>query len=165
MEKYDYLPHINYPPKKMKRSRTKKILRGNSKNQKNLIKEVNGIIEEKIPNNNKTSIHIFNSQKSENDNFGLKEKNKSMSTNKFNKLEDKLKINDNVYYNLIKIDANNLVDNSSHQSKYFLDIFEYEEAIYLDKRSFCRIFYICLLSKENILNTFFFKMSIRININ
>ena len=157
MEKYDYLPHMNYPPKKMKHSRTKKKLRGNSKNQKNLIKEVNSIIEEKIPNNNKTSIHIFNLQKSENDNFELKEKNKSMSTNKFNKLKDKLKINDNVYYNLIKIDANNLVDNSSHQSKYFLDIFEYEEAIYLDKRSFCRIFYICLLSKENILNTFFLK--------
>ena len=42
-------------------------------------------------------------------------------------------------------------------SKYVLDNYDYETAIKYEQRSFLRIYFICLLSKEIILNTFFFK--------
>ena len=61
--------------------------------------------------------------------------------------------NDNVNdYNLIQINANNSPNNTPPQSNIFLDNYHYREAIKYDKRSFCRIYYICILSKENILN-------------
>ena len=61
------------------------------------------------------------------------------------------KDNDNDY-NLIQINANNSPNNTPPQSNCFLDNYSYREAIKYDKRSFCRIFYICILAKENILN-------------
>ena len=38
-----------------------------------------------------------------------------------------------------------------------MDIFDYEVAIKYDKRKFWRLFYICILAKENIINILFFK--------
>ena len=64
------------------------------------------------------------------------------------------------YYNLIQISANNSKNNAPPESKYILDNYNYEEAIKYDTRDFWRIYFICLLSKENILNTFFFKSSL-----
>ena len=61
------------------------------------------------------------------------------------------------YYNLIQIDANNSLKNKPPESKYILDNYNYEEATKYETRDFWRIYFICLLSKENILNTFFFK--------
>ena len=61
------------------------------------------------------------------------------------------------YYILIQINANNSEQNKPPKSKYILDNYNYNEAIKYDDRDFWRIYYICLLSKENILNTFFFK--------
>ena len=61
------------------------------------------------------------------------------------------------FYNLIHVNANNISSNRPLDSKYILDNFDYENAIKYDKRSFLRIFFICLLSRESILNTFFFK--------
>jgi len=55
-------------------------------------------------------------------------------------------------YILIQINANNSPSNTPPQSNIFLDNFNYRDAIKYDKRSFCRIFYICILDKENILN-------------
>jgi len=66
------------------------------------------------------------------------------------------------YYNLIQINANNEKNNKPPNSKYILDNYNYEYAIKYDNRDFWRIFYIILLSKENILNTFFFKSSLEI---
>ena len=43
-----------------------------------------------------------------------------------------------------------------------MDNYNYEYAIKYDNRDFWRIFYIILLSKENILNTFFFKSPLEI---
>ena len=43
------------------------------------------------------------------------------------------------------------------ESKYILDNYTFEEALVYDNRDILRIFAICLLCKENILNTFFFK--------
>ena len=73
------------------------------------------------------------------------------------------------YYNLIQINANNSLKNKPPNSKFILDNYTYEEAIKYETRDFWRIYFICLLSKENILNTFFFKsplesQSIRISI-
>ena len=56
---------------------------------------------------------------------------------------------------LIKIYSTNSLNYLSYESKYFLDNFEYEDAILFDKRSFWRIYIICLYAKENILSTFF----------
>ena len=59
------------------------------------------------------------------------------------------------FYNLIQINPNNPND-EPFESKYILDNYNYKSAIIFEKRSFLRIYYICLLSKANILNTFFF---------
>ena len=61
------------------------------------------------------------------------------------------------YYNLIQINANNSLKNKPPNSKFILDNYTYEEAIKYENRDFWRIYFICLLSKEKILNTFFFK--------
>jgi hypothetical protein len=61
------------------------------------------------------------------------------------------------YYNLIQINANNSLKNKPPKSLYILDNYSYEEAIKYETRDFWRIYFIFLLSKENILNTFFFK--------
>ena len=55
-------------------------------------------------------------------------------------------------YNLIQISANNSPNNTPPNSNCFLDNYNYREAIKYDKRTFCRIYYICILAKENILN-------------
>jgi hypothetical protein len=57
-------------------------------------------------------------------------------------------------YFLIQISANNSKNNIPLESKIFLDNYDYEDAIIYDKRSFLKIYYICILSKENILNMF-----------
>ena len=61
--------------------------------------------------------------------------------------------NTNNYY-LIRIDANNKINYISNESNHYLDNFDYDEALLYDKRSFCRIYYISLLSKNSILSTF-----------
>ena len=66
------------------------------------------------------------------------------------------------YYNLFHVNPNFSSNNKPYESKYILDNYEYSSAIKYDNRTFWRIFYICLLSKENILNTFFFKSPLEI---
>ena len=61
------------------------------------------------------------------------------------------------FYNLIHINANNDSHNRPLDSKYILDNYVYETAILYDHRDFWRIYFICILSRENIINTFFFK--------
>ena len=60
-------------------------------------------------------------------------------------------------YSLIQIDANNTSNKIPSSSDFLLDNYNYESAIIYDKRSFCRLFYICILAKENIINIIFFK--------
>ena len=62
------------------------------------------------------------------------------------------------FYNLIKFNLNKKIEKQPMMSKYILNNYTYEEAILYEKRSFLRLFYIFLLSKEDILNTFFFKI-------
>ena len=54
------------------------------------------------------------------------------------------------YYKLIQINSNNEKNSKPPESKYILDNYNYESAIKYDNRDFWRIFYIILLSKENI---------------
>ena len=57
-------------------------------------------------------------------------------------------------YFLIQIDANNSKDNGKPlESNYILNNYEYDMAIKYESRTFWRIFYIVLISKNNILNT------------
>ena len=59
--------------------------------------------------------------------------------NKLKEMKKKLKKfakQNNNHYILIKIDANNLINLISYESKYYLDNFEYEDSIIYDKRSF-----------------------------
>ena len=114
-------------------------------------------------------IFIFNYPKNKKKVFKLKKEKKiNISLNKtINTSLKKLNLNPiqnkeinnknkslNNYY-LIKIDANNTINFIEYQSKYFLDNFEYEDAIIYDNRSFWRLYFICLMAKENILSTFF----------
>ena len=57
---------------------------------------------------------------------------------------------------LILINANNKKDDNALKSNYILNNFDFEQAVNYDKRPFCRIFYIYLISKENNLNIIFF---------
>ena len=53
--------------------------------------------------------------------------------------------------------ANNTSNKEPFSSKIILDNYDYPTALKYDKRSFCEIFYICILGKENIINILFFK--------
>ena len=57
---------------------------------------------------------------------------------------------------LILINANNNANYKPLESDYILNIYDYNEAIKLEHRSFCRIFFICLITKEKFLNLIFF---------
>ena len=59
-------------------------------------------------------------------------------------------------YFLIQIDANNSPDSDKPvESNYILNNYEYETAIKYESRTFWRILYIIMISKDNILNIFF----------
>ena len=63
-----------------------------------------------------------------------------------------------VTYILIQIDANNsLHNNEPEKSDYVLNNYNYESALKYESRSFWKIFYIIMLSKDHILNTFILK--------
>ena len=87
-----------------------------------------------------------------------KEKNFREDTDKNlpNYKEDKITLSPK-YYSLINIDANNSKIVESQNSNFLLDTFDFNKAIKYDKRKFCKIFYICILTKENIINIIFFK--------
>ena len=70
--------------------------------------------------------------------------------------EYKIKFSPKKYF-LIQIDANNQTNIEPPNSYSILDNYEYETAIKYDKRNFFRIFYICLLSKQSIINLILFQ--------
>jgi len=87
-----------------------------------------------------------------------KKKNKNKKKINLESIEEEKKCPG--YYILIQIDANNENNREPPESKYILNNYNFNNAIKYDNRDFWRIFYIVLLSKENILNTFFFKASL-----
>ena len=104
---------------------------------------------------NKSSSHYKNKIKKFNNFPSKKISSKKIKSNEENQ-------NFPGYYELIQINSNNEKNNKPPESKYILDNYNYEYAIKYDNRDFWRIFYIILLSKENILNTFFFKSPLEI---
>ena len=66
------------------------------------------------------------------------------------------------YYNLIQIDANNEKNNEPPESLYILNNYDFYTAIKYEKRSFWRIYYICILSTENVINTFIFRTRLEV---
>ena len=114
-------------------------------------------------------INIYNKQKNKRDNkkkqntfiyTEVKKVNKKSKKNKTKLIkskssdsiiEEKINNNKNIYC-LIQIDANNSFNKEPPNSKIILDNYSYEEAIKYEKRSFWSIYYIVLITKENILN-------------
>ena len=79
--------------------------------------------------------------------------------NKIQISEGFLKSNKNISskdYSLIHINANNSSNKKDPKSNIILDNYDFKMAVKYDKRSFWRIFYICILAKENIINIIFF---------
>ena len=97
-----------------------------------------------LKNNNNSHHKFYEKQEKQNK---LKKSPTKIKDKKIN--QKNVNAND---YNLIQISANNSPNNTPPQSNCFLDNYNYREAIKYDKRSFCRIYYICILTKENILN-------------
>ena len=81
-------------------------------------------------------------------------------------IEDELKERKDVskYYNLIKIDANNSSDKTLIFSKYTIDNNDYELALIYENRSFCRLFFIFYVAKNDLLNTFCIKTPMNLKI-
>ena len=75
---------------------------------------------------------------------------------KINQNKQKKIILSSKYYSLIQIDANNSTNNKPQNSDFLLDNYDYETAIRYDKRHFFRIFYICILAKESVINIIIF---------
>jgi hypothetical protein len=70
---------------------------------------------------------------------------------------EKIRLSSKIYA-LIQIDANNgAYKTEPINSDFILDNYDYEMAIKYDNRTFWRLFYICVLAKENIINIIFFK--------
>ena len=84
--------------------------------------------------------------------FSDKQKKLNIFSNKIKAPKVNQKNDNENDYNLIQINANNSSNNIPPESKYFLDNYDFEEAIKYDKRTFCRIYNICILTKENMLN-------------
>ena len=67
------------------------------------------------------------------------------------------------YYQLIKIDANNDYNNKKPiESNYILKNYDYNLALEYENRTFLRLTYIILLSKDDALNAIFFKSPLHI---
>ena len=130
------------------RKNSNNYLKNNHKKRTSIIKfQYNNYLDISIirPKNNE----INKNKNKNNDNI----KNNSEKNIKNKSLDD---------YILIRINANNIGNKLPLDSNYFLNNYTYEEAIKYDKRSFFRIYFIFLLAKENIINTFFFKIPLEL---
>ena len=125
------------------------------------------IVNYKNSNNNlvDSQKHTFKVSNESNSLFGRGNKKAKTLTD----IKNKKNLNTNItepnfpgFYNLIQIDANNSLKDEPPDSKYILDNYDYDTALKYEKRSIGRIYYICLLSKSNILNTFYFKSNLEI---
>ena len=76
---------------------------------------------------------------------------------RLNKLDIKAKKNNSKIITYHSKKENKDINNMINDLNYNLDNYDFKNAIVLERRSFWRIYYICLLSKERILNTFVYK--------
>ena len=151
---------------KEKDKNDKKRKRKNKKDNKNppllfnfkvMNKNYINIIKNKDKNKNKEKINDKRKNKDkENKNFETKNPNKIAKP-------PKIKFSSKTYY-LIQMDANNTTSIIPPNSNMILDNYQYETAIKHDKRNFFRIFYICILTKENIINFILFRTPMNLKI-
>ena len=125
-------------------------------------KKINIILSDIVPENQnlqkvKLSTNIPKSNELIETEYNTKrEETNNDIVNIYNKDKDE-KNKPNAYY-LIKKDANNTEKNSiPPESNYILNNYEYDTALKYDNRTFWRILYIVMLSKDNVLNTFILK--------
>ena len=145
----------------------------NSKKEKNEIKEVKKLNQN--IHNRKLNIKVnelesceFLTQKSEiQSKIRIKNNLAKKSTDNFEKIQfttgDDIKVDSKNEskkpmreFPLILINANNNANYKPSESDYILNIYDYNEAIKLEHRSFRRLFFICLIAKEKVLNLIFF---------
>ena len=171
MEKNNYLLRTSNPKKKKFNEKISKsaILNSTINNNSSIaLKNKNLDLKKvkKIKNKlkKKNSIIIFN-YKSSNKYYNIKNNINYSSKDKVNskikhKINSKTKVKKSClpgYYSIIWLNANNSSKKKPPESKYILDNYSYEDAIKYENRSFWRIYYICILSIDNIINTFIFR--------
>ena len=154
MSEYHYLPNNN----KIKETNGQNYSYNNKNNKENSfsIKNSRKIIKSRTIHisKNRENINALKNAQSQNE-LIISSKAKGILINK-EKKNNQLNYKD--YYMLIKIDANNKnEDKEPYKSNYILDNYDYNLALKYEKRSFGRIFYIILLSKEETMNVIFFK--------
>jgi len=145
------LTDLNSPKKSKQNRRTMNSLSSTDKTLKIYPKENN--------KNKKKNNSIKKSNFKTNNHKILKKNYFKIFGNK-RKLNEESINNNNIsskYYFLININANNSPNKKIPNSKIILDNYNYKMAVINDKRSFWRIFYICILAKESIMNIIFFK--------
>ena len=177
MKKNNYITVLNNPYKKPKckiSSENYNIKQDKKDNQKGKSSiTISRIIESiythknKLKNNYQYSINSQNNKKEQSiksqDNFlnikkweDKKSRRMFKQSKKKNKIKEIIKektiVRNDCEYHLIQINANNSKNNDPPESTFILDNYDFEEAIKFDKRKFCKIYYICLIAKENILN-------------
>ena len=178
---------IDYRQNKKKKeySTNSLLLIRNKKSYKNLIVNTNNYKNSQIylnsnlfSNSTKSQLNVSEKNKNKNSKFNNKKKNENniilfdykfinkkyvnITNNNFNiqknnMLNKKEYNNTKKNYSLIHIDANNSSNIKLENSNILLDNYDYSTAVKFDTRKFCRIFYICLIAKENILNIFLFR--------
>ena len=118
------------------------------KNKRSKRKSVSNKINNKFKNmlHNFNTISIKGSERKNLNEIDEKENDKDIIKNKKNDRE----------FPLILINANNSGKKEILKSNHKLNIYNFEEAIAYEKRSFFRIFFIFLISKDNLLNIIFF---------
>ena len=158
------------PPRKTKKSKTdirkikfekkkpKKDLNSRDlfKKEKNKKKKMNN----SVKSNKKKLAFKGNFINNRSSNLNMKKRRSILTNNTDN--DNTVNQNDKISYNknnfpLILINAKNKGIYRPLESNYVLNNYNYDEAIIYENRIFCRIFFIYLISKENILNLIFLK--------
>ena len=167
MQKFNYISKYKASPLKKKKNSKHVNNNKNISSNEAISNTYNNITIINFHNNNNYLIesqkHAFKVTNEKNNTF--QRRNKKSKTTKG--LKNRKNLNGNIsepkfpgFYNLIQIDANNSLNDEPPNSKYILDNYDYDTALKYEKRSIGRIYYICLLSKTNILNTFYFKSNL-----
>ena len=102
------------------------------------------------------TISLFGHKKAKkNTNIKLMDQSDSKNSTRLSKINNRK--SKRLTHSLIQTENNNSKIIKSNYSNQILDNYEYNTAINYDKRKFCRILYICILAKENIINIFLFR--------
>ena len=153
----------NNPPKKRKSTKIVNYVEIEN-NKINFNNKRYSIINKNNNNAKKNKINILNMNNINDNRKTIEEADESKKIkiikpkNKSQKDANNKSINlkKNNTYALILRNANDEKDPVPYQSDYISDNFDYNEAIMYKNRSYCRIYFIILIGKENVLNMIFF---------